>query len=55
MVGAGYKYHMSPRTAILVNGTWINFLSNQTTIDSIIQDVIYTNQYNLSFTIITTF
>lgn len=55
MVGAGYRYHMSPRTAILVNGTWINFLSNQTTIDSIIQDVIYTNQYNISFTIITTF
>jgi YaiO family outer membrane protein len=55
MVGAGYKYNMSPRTAILVNGTWINFLSNQTTIDAIIQDVNYTNQYNLSFTIITTF
>ncbi|MDG1038065.1 MAG: tetratricopeptide repeat protein [Polaribacter sp.] len=55
MVGAGYKYHMSPRAAILVNGTWINFLSNQTTIDTIIQDVNYTNQYNLSFTIITTF
>ena len=55
MIGAGYKYNMSPRTAILVDGTWINFQSNQTSLNSIITDVIFTNQYNLSVSLITKF
>jgi tetratricopeptide (TPR) repeat protein len=55
MVGAGYKYHMSPRTSILIDGTWINFESNQTTINTVIQETNFTNQYNLAFTLITTF
>lgn len=55
MVGAGYKYNMSPRAALLVNGTWINFQSNQTTINNVVQDINYTNQYNLSLTLITHF
>ena len=61
MIGAGYKYNMTPRTAILVDGTWINFQSNQNTIfndtDNTIEvfNAVYTNQYNLSFTLITHF
>jgi len=55
MVGAGYKYHMSPKTSLLIDGTWINFKSNQNLINTLITDTIYTNQYNLSFTLITLF
>lgn len=55
MVGAGYKYNMSPKTALLINGTWINFKSNQSTINSIVKNINYTNQYNLSLTLITHF
>ena len=54
MVGAGYKYHMSPRTSILIDGTWINFETNQTTINTVIQETNFTYQYNLAFTLITT-
>tara|TARA_R110002049_G_scaffold289180_1_gene471937 strand:+ start:487 stop:783 length:297 start_codon:yes stop_codon:yes gene_type:complete len=55
MIGAGYMYHLTPKSSLLVNGTWINFLSNQTTINQVIQDQIYTNQYNLSVSFITRF
>ena len=55
MVGAGYMYHMTPKSSLLVNGTWINFLSNQTTSNSVILNEIYTNQYNLSVSFITRF
>jgi tetratricopeptide (TPR) repeat protein len=55
MVGAGYKYNMSAKTAILVDGTWINFQSNQSTIQTVIQEINFTNQYNLAFTLITHF
>jgi tetratricopeptide (TPR) repeat protein len=55
MVGAGYMYHMTPRSSLLVNGTWINFLSNQTTNNQVVLDQIYTNQYNLSVSFITRF
>jgi len=55
MVGAGYKYNMSAKTSILVDGTWINFQSNQTTKDQVVQEVRFTNQYNLAFTLITHF
>lgn len=63
MVGAGYKYHMTPRTSILINGTWINFQSNQTTQlqiingvpTTVITDAFYTNQYNLGVTFTTQF
>ncbi len=55
MIGAGYKYTMSPRTAIVVDGTWINFQSNQSIKDNVIQEVNFTNQYNLSVSLITKF
>ena len=55
MVGAGYMYHMTPKSSLLVNGTWINFLSNQTTSNQVVLDQIYTNQYNLSVSFITRF
>ena len=55
MVGAGYKYNMSAKTSILVDGTWINFQSNQTIRQSVIQAINFTNQYNLAFTLITHF
>ncbi|MAD98038.1 MAG: hypothetical protein CMB99_11995 [Flavobacteriaceae bacterium] len=46
MIGAGYKHFISPKTAILIDGTWYNFATRQN---------IYTNQYNLGLTIITKF
>ena len=55
MVGAGYMYHMTPRSSLLVNGTWINFLSNQSTSNNVVVDRIFTNQYNLSVSFITKF
>ena len=55
MVGAGYKYNMSAKTAILVDGTWINFQNNQSIIQTVIQEIYFTNQYNLAFTFITHF
>jgi tetratricopeptide (TPR) repeat protein len=61
MIGAGYKYNMTPKTSLLVDGTWINFKSNQSTLfDSTtgqvtILDSIFTNQYNLSLTLATRF
>lgn len=55
MIGAGYMYHMTARSSLLVNGTWINFLSNQSVLNSVVQDEIYTNQYNLSVSFITKF
>lgn len=59
MVGAGYKYHMTPRTSIMVNGTWINFQSNQSTKfengSVTILERFFTNQYNLGVTFITKF
>lgn len=61
MVGAGYKYTMTPRTSILVDGTWINFKSNQSTFfdtntnTTKILGVLYTNQYNFAISIITRF
>ena len=55
MVGAGYKYHLTAKTAMLIDGTWINFQSNQDVRNSTIQELVYTNQYNLSITIITKF
>jgi tetratricopeptide (TPR) repeat protein len=55
MVGAGYKYHINPKTSLLVDGSWINFQSNQDTRNSNIQEIVFTNQYNLSITIITKF
>ena len=55
MIGAGYKYTMSPRTSIVVDGSWINFQSNQSIVDNIIERVNFTNQYNLSVSLITKF
>ncbi len=55
MVGAGYKYNMTSKTSILVNGTWINFKSNQVIRKSVIEELIFTNQYNLSVSLITRF
>lgn len=51
LVGAGYGYNISPRTLLLVNGSWINFKSPVT--DSTALEFI--NQYNLSISIITKF
>ncbi|MGK0454817.1 MAG: hypothetical protein ACJAYY_002304, partial [Paraglaciecola sp.] len=55
MVGAGYKYHLTAKTSMLIDGTWINFQSNQDVRNSTIEELVYTNQYNLSITIITKF
>jgi tetratricopeptide (TPR) repeat protein len=55
MVGAGYKYTMSPRTALLIDGTWMNFQSNQDLKNSIVIQSIFTNQYNLSVSLVTKF
>ncbi|AOW18909.1 hypothetical protein LPB03_16260 [Polaribacter vadi] len=51
LIGAGYGYNISPKTAIIVNGTWINFKSPVTDSTSL----FYLNQYNLSVTIVTKF
>ncbi|WP_405565971.1 tetratricopeptide repeat protein [Polaribacter sp. Asnod6-C07] len=51
LVGAGYGYNISPKTLLLVNGSWINFKSPVT--DS--TALAYINQYNLSVSIITRF
>ena len=51
LIGAGYGYNISPKTAVIVNGTWINFKSPVT--DS--RSLFYLNQYNLSVTIVTKF
>lgn len=51
LIGAGYGYSVSPRTALVLNGTWINFKSNVT--DSSV--LAFINQYNMSVTIITKF
>lgn len=51
LVGAGYGYNISPRTLLLLNGSWINFKSPIT--DS--ASLFYINQYNLSVSIITKF
>ena len=51
LIGAGYGYNISPRTLLLLNGSWINFKSPIT--DS--ASVFFINQYNLSVSIITKF
>lgn len=51
LVGAGYKYNISARTAFSIDGTWTNFQSNQFSEGA----YVFINQYNLSFTIITKF
>jgi len=51
LIGAGYGYNVSSRTAFILNGTWINFKSNIT--DNTV--LAYINQYNLTFSIITKF
>lgn len=51
LIGAGYGYNISPKTMLLVNGSWINFKSPIT--DS--RSFFFINQYNLSITIITKF
>ena len=51
LIGAGYGYNISPKTAVIVNGTWINFKSPVTDSTSL----FYLNQYNLSVTIVTKF
>ena len=51
LIGAGYGYNISPRTLLLVNGSWINFKSPIT--DS--SALLFINQYNLSVSIITKF
>ena len=51
LVGAGYGHNISPRTMLLLNGSWINFKSPITDSTSI----FFINQYNLSVSIITKF
>ena len=51
LIGAGYNYNISPRTALLINGTWINFQSNAISDGA----YVFINQYNLSVTIVTKF
>ena len=51
LIGAGYGYNISPKTAFLVNGTWTNFKSNVTESTAL----AFINQYNLTFSIITKF
>jgi len=55
MVGAGYKYNISPRTALMIDGTWMNFQSNQDLKNLVIVDSIFTNQYNLSVALVAKF
>ncbi|WP_439131618.1 YaiO family outer membrane beta-barrel protein [Polaribacter sp.] len=51
LVGAGYGHNISPRTMLLVNGSWINFKSPITDSNSL----LFINQYNLAVSIITKF
>ncbi|MFY9242664.1 MAG: YaiO family outer membrane beta-barrel protein [Polaribacter sp.] len=51
LVGAGYGYNISPKTALIINGSWINFKSPITDSNAL----FFINQYNLSLTIITKF
>lgn len=51
LIGAGYLYNISPRTAFNINGSWINFQTGNTENN----ESIFVNQYNLTFTIITKF
>lgn len=51
LVGAGYGYNISPKTMLLINGSWINFKSPITLSDSL----FFINQYNLGVSIITKF
>lgn len=51
LIGAGYGYNISPRTLLLVNGSWINFKSPITDSSSL----FFINQYNLSVSLITKF
>ena len=51
LIGAGYGYNISSRTAFIFNGTWINFKSKIT--DS--NTLSFINQYNMSLTIVTKF
>ncbi len=51
LVGAGYGHNISPRTMLLVNGSWINFKSPITDSNSL----FFINQYNLAVSIITKF
>ena len=51
LVGVGYGYNLSPKTKLLVNGSWTNFKSPITDSTSL----FFINQYNLSVSIITKF
>ena len=51
LVGAGYGYNLSPKTMVLVNGSWTNFKSPITDSNSL----FFINQYNLGVSIITKF
>lgn len=51
LVGAGYGYNISAKTALIINGSWINFKSPITDSSSL----FFINQYNISLTIITKF
>lgn len=53
LIGAGYLYNISPRTALLVNGSWINFQNPSTPTTGF--GLQFINVYNLSLTIITNF
>jgi YaiO family outer membrane protein len=51
LVGAGYGYNLSPKTMVLVNGSWTNFKSPITESNSL----FFINQYNIGVSIITKF
>lgn len=51
LVGAGYGYNLSPKTMVLVNGSWTNFKSPITDSNSL----FFINQYNIGVSIITKF
>lgn len=51
LIGAGYLHNISARTAFTINGSWINFQTSNTELN----EYIYVNQYNLTFSIITKF
>lgn len=51
LVGAGYGYNISPKTALIFNGSWINFQSPITDSNSL----AFINVYNVSLTIVTKF
>jgi len=51
LVGAGYGYNISPKTALIFNGSWINFQSPITDSSSL----AFINVYNVSLTIVTKF